>query len=480
MELSSGEYKLSGVTQVSVVLGKNGCGKSTLLKAVESSMPPDAGSAKYVTPERGGTLTYEASVEQQTLNDVNWLAQTRRVNQFNNFKQQTVAQYRALETSVLRLMEAAMTEGRGDEVHGFQETVDRINALLDNIEIRRAAGSILELRRKSDNLLLHAHQISSGESELIALAIECLAFAYQVVPGGRNVLFLDEPDVHLHPDLQARLTRFLVELVSQRDFTIIMATHSTAMLGELSGYGGGSVAFMRAGETSLQFLPIGAALQQVLPVFGAHPLSSIFNASPVLIVEGEDDVRIWQQAVRSSAGRIAIYPVECGGISNMPEFENVVRDIAGAVYDNARAFSLRDGDDNPGDLEDVGAVTRLRLHCRAAENLMLADESLERAGVNWATVTSRLDEWISNSSHHPRHADLRAFAERGYDRRHANLKEIRMVVAAEGLAISRPWEVHVGQTLGALASGSVATTGSADSVVNYLGTRVSQHLLQLI
>lgn len=478
MDVTAGGYALSGVSEISVILGKNGCGKSTMLKAIEAGMPRD-GALKYVTPERGGTLVYEAGVEQNTMVQPEWLASTRRVNQYANFKQQTVAQYRALETSILRLMEVAVTEGRANEAVGFQATIDRINGLLDNIQILRATGPVFEIRNRHDGELLQAAQISSGESELISLAIECLAFAYQVVPGMTNMLFLDEPDVHLHPDLQSRLTRFLAELVSERNFNVLMATHSTAMLGELTGFTGASVAFMRAGQTELKFLPIGDALKQVLPVFGAHPLSNVFNRAPVLVVEGEDDVRIWQQAVRSSVGVVSAYPVECGGLPYMASYESLVRDITEAVYDDARAFSLRDGDDSPGDMEDLGSVTRLRLHCRAAENLMLTDEALARAGTDWNTVTARLSAWLDKTPDHPRRDEMLALRDGGYDRRFADLKDVRMLVAAEGLAISRPWEVHVGQTLGMLAAGQVQPAGTEHSVANYLGSRAMSALLGL-
>lgn len=46
-----------------MILGKNGCGKSTLLKAIENqSSGANIGKKKYVTPERGGALIYEAGI----------------------------------------------------------------------------------------------------------------------------------------------------------------------------------------------------------------------------------------------------------------------------------------------------------------------------------------------------------------------------------------------------------------------------------
>ena len=103
--------------------------------------------------------------------------------------------------------------------------------------------------------------------------------------------------------------------------------------------------------------------------------------------------------------------------------------------DSFKAFSLRDGDDSPEDMGDLGSVIRLRLHCRAAENLMLTDEALARAGTEWSTVTARLNDWLDRTPNHPRREEMLAFRDAGYDRRFADLKDVRMLIAAEGLAI---------------------------------------------
>ena len=62
---------------------------------------------------------------------------------------------------------------------------------------------------------LKAADISSGESVLISLAIECLIFCKEYVSDKQNILLLDEPDVHLHPDLQFKLMQFLQKLVEE-------------------------------------------------------------------------------------------------------------------------------------------------------------------------------------------------------------------------------------------------------------------------
>jgi hypothetical protein len=131
------------------------------------------------------------------------------------------------------------------------------------------------------------------------------------------------------------------------------------------------------------------------PEVGAHPLSSIFNEQPILIVEGEDEQRIWQQAVRSSQGRINVFPVECGGTGELSKFEQEAEKIIASVYDSARGFSLRDGDGIGESLGDFPNLIRLRLSCYSSENLMLSNEVLESVGLTWEEFKQNVMDWIN-------------------------------------------------------------------------------------
>jgi len=122
---------------------------------------------------------------------------------------------------------------------------------------------------KRSGIEIGSQWISSGESELISLGIELLMFSREKEAGKTNLLILNEPDVHLHPDLQVRLTEFLCRLVDEGDLSVIIATHSTAILGGLTGYKGAAVAFMRSGDKTLTFEPIGA----MSPRTWNHPLA---------------------------------------------------------------------------------------------------------------------------------------------------------------------------------------------------------------
>jgi energy-coupling factor transporter ATP-binding protein EcfA2 len=470
MDISAGGYSLNGLSKVNVILGKNGCGKSTLLKELDTQLQVgDMGRKKYVTPERGGVLSFEANVE-QNLASPDWMPNSRRVNQFERFRQQRFSQFRRLEYAVYR-----ESEERG-AVAQFGPYIDQLNSLLDNVELRRD-DTAFQIFSKSTGQTLGPNIISSGEAELISLGIEALMFAKEIDPTKSNYLLLDEPDVHLHPDLQARLINFLTALVDEYQFTVITATHSTAVLGGLARYAGAAVAFMKAGDLTLNFEPIGDIHRRILPVFGAHPLSNIFNEAPVLLVEGDDDERLWQQAVRSSHGVLNVYPVACEGVTEINNYESEVRRIIAAVYEQPQAFSLRDRDGLEGELEDQPPIIRMRLACRAAENLLLADEVLTACDLDWPEAERRIDSWLSANGVHQRHPQVQAFKDSGYDRRDQDLKEIRTILAGMVLNSTKSWEVLVGRAIAQLRQPERDAIVPDDSLLAYLGAKMVANVI---
>jgi len=344
----------------------------------------------------------------------------------------------------------ALRDNRG---YTFETVVDDINSLLPLVRLVRAGGTF-EIQNKADGTQLQPDQISSGEAEAIALAIEALVFSRECQTCENRVLLIDEPDVHLHPDLQARLIRFLERLAKEKNFKIVIATHSTALVGSIQEKDEVQLAFMPlTNDGQITFSPIDEIVKAVVPIFGAHPLSNIFNETPILIVEGEDDKRIWDQVVRSTEGKFSIWPCSAGSIDELGKWETWLAEKLPSLYDNPKAFSLRDRDDAHGQPDDLGPVVRCRLDCRTAENLMLADDTLGYAKVTWEYVIEGCKTWLKAFPKHPKHANMEEFAATDFDRFNAKLKEIRNILL-DIIGVSRPWEVLVGQAIAELVKGN--------------------------
>jgi len=468
-------YTLNNLNRINIILGKNGCGKSTLFRLIEAEITNNVevyGKTKYITPERSGSLTYEAGVDQNMSNDTKYLPNSRRKNQTINFRQQSVSQYMKLENLVLREIES---KRRGEIDYTFDLYVNKINTLLDNIEIKRDVGTF-KIYQKGTNVESEAEIISSGESELISLGIECLVFSRETVADKENILFLDEPDVHLHPDLQVRLMHFLRDLVSEGNFKVIMATHSTAVLGAFESYADTHLAFLVSGQKEINFKSISDSYRKILPVFGAHPLSNIFNQSPVLLLEGDDDERIWQQAVRSAGGRLKLYPCSVEGVDSMPVYEIETEEILNTVYEGAKGFSLRDSDGNNAEIDDMLHLTRMKLSCRNAENLLLTDEVLISLGTTWVDLQTGIESWLTNNDTHGHFYIMNNFKENNYDRINFDLKEIRNDLMGI-IGSAKPWEVAVGQAIALLKWDDATNFAQANKMITLLGKKVVTNLI---
>lgn len=470
--LNKNGYSLRDLDKVNVILGKNGSGKSTALKKVEQALANDevVGKAKYISPERGGALKYDANVDTNISTNPNWLFKQLRKNQFSQFREQSVSQFRKLELLCLREIEQ-QAELRQNLDYTFQSTVDLINELLDNVQIRRE-GTDFKIYHRETAQEITPQDISSGESELISLGIECLVFQKECIADLENILFLDEPDVHLHPDLQVRLSLFLKQLVDNSNFRVVIATHSTSLLGAFENYPNISIEFISYGQSDITFKKVNHVYRKVLPVFGAHPLSNIFNEAPIFLVEGEDDERVWQQTIRTAQGAIKIFPCSVDSIDHLNEFETEIVHIINAIYDDAVAFSLRDRDDGPEEINDIPPVVRMRLSCRAAENLLLSDDALARLGTNWGELQNKISQWLERNPDHPHYNDMDQFSEQGFQRKTFNLKSIRNDIMGI-IGSNKPWEVVVGQAIGTM---NVVENCSENSLQNYIGQKIIDNI----
>ena len=446
--------------QFTILLGKNGSGKSTLLRSLANR---SNFSSKYISPERGGTLRYDPNIENNINRDAGYLTNTRQKNRFEQFREQSAVQFRTLELTILREIEK---DKRQDFNYTFERFLEKINFLLPSIKlVRSPVGFSIESK---SGIPISEEQISSGESELIALAIEVLV--YSKANSENKLLLLDEPDVHLHPDLQQKFISFVESIATENNFKAVIATHSTAIISAFSENANPAIVPVENREQDdFKIIERSEICEQILPVFGAHPLSTAFNLNPILLVEGDDDKRVFEQAIRSSNGKFRFTPCPVGSVNEMNNWETWLDTFLPILYDNPQAYSLRDLDQSQQtDISNVGVVTRLRLNCYSIENLLLTTECLNKFDLNEESFKLAIDSWTNNFPDHRAVNELRHLIANFDNRRTVNLKNVRNILVAI-LDEKKPWEVMVGQLIATFAN---LNNTDPNSLSTYLGPKV--------
>lgn len=386
-EVTAANATIRGISNINLILGRNGAGKSRFLRSLDSSLAANADFyVRYVSPERAGVFRPDGNIQNAMEQNKEWLRSVRSKNQAENFKAASANLLREIELAYLRRLQQSH-HIRTDLDRNFRtDRLDQINQLFPNISIEQDRSNYVF--RSNSGEVIPPDQISSGESEAISLASEIMYFFETIDPTKFNLLLLDEPDVHLHPDLQARLANFLkrslddVPTDHRNTVAVCIATHSTPLVCALAPYGYTAIGTKDFGQAVVQMSPASEQLRKVAPFFG-HPLSLSINNDVMLILEGEDDERVWQQAARSSKGQIRLFPVLATTVDQQTHLEAFCGQLLSALYDKPVAYSLRDGDGSRGSLESIGPVIRFRLQCYAAENALLADECLAVLGTDW-------------------------------------------------------------------------------------------------
>lgn len=100
-----------------------------------------------------------------------------------------------------------------------------IDTFMDGIESSPRTGEAAE---KKDSIQLVFNGLSSGHKVVLLIVTSCVAEVEE-----RSILFLDEPENHLHPPLLSALIRVLSELLKDRNGVAIISTHSPVVLQEI-------------------------------------------------------------------------------------------------------------------------------------------------------------------------------------------------------------------------------------------------------
>lgn len=469
-QLAANDWKIEKVTALNIIVGRNGSGKSRILRGLTALSGQQEYQLRYLSPERAGTFLPEAGIENTVRQNKRWIEESRIKNQVGNFKPASAHRLKELAWQFGARVQNDIALRNATEKTFKTEVLAKINRMLANIAVDLGSDQSF-IFKTFDGTVVDSESLSSGESEVLALASETLHFFGSCAPEKINVLLLDEPDVHLHPDLQARFARFLVgELCelqqSVKDNTIVcIATHSTPLICELSRFSGCSIGTKSFASNTVAQQPISDQLRKLAPFFG-HPLSQCINDDVPLIVEGEDDERVWQQAASTAQGRLKLFPCIAGTVSVQSELEEACSLMLAGIYDAPRAISIRDGDGIRDDLPEVGCVKRFRLKCYAIENLLVTDEVLNACRKDWASFVAVGKAWCAANPGHLQVGKFRSLLDSKDRLRDTKIKDIRQLIVG-ALESSKPWTTLVGQALGRVSNSS--NHNGEHGIVEYVG-----------
>lgn len=439
--LGTEPWQLRSLTDIVVVMGKNGSGKSLLLRTWRNQAPD---SIHYVIPERTGDLTYQA----QYLNDES--DGTKRGNAYaGNF----VAEYR--RRIIGRVQTYFMTRGnhRGSLIPGGgpAEIERLLGSLFPEFSVElRSANPPYALRRLGE-AITQIEQLSSGEAQLLTIGLDILTIAaiWEIEECKERVMLIDEPDAHIHPDMQARLADFICRIVNRFALQVVVATHSTSLMSALGQFGGNraSVIYIDRNKSDYQARPFDEATRELAACLGGHVLMGPLFGAPILLVEGDDDYRIWSQVPRHHIINIAALP--CNG-EEIKKYQRILENLLASLCETPPkplGFALLDGDKplpEPNQENQQRYVKYVRLACHEAENLYLTDTVLGDLSHTWDSASDAIATAASG------------FGEKGqrlatcktWDRAAADLKgiisEIATILDPKGIA----WTHRVGVAVG--------------------------------
>lgn len=482
-ELIGGDSHLHGISNINLIIGKNGSGKSRFLRSIEATILENHEYfVRYISPERAGIFQRDGNIENSDKQNPGWLSNSRRVNQASNFKQASANQLHDIHFMYLQRLQDTPSI-REDLLRNFDtDVLHKINHLITNIFINMN-GDQYEFIDYQGNKI-KPNEISSGESEAIALATEVLYFTEKIKARKEqkfSVLLIDEPDVHLHPDLQARFARFLIQEIEElepnvrNNTCICIATHSTPMICALSRSEFTTIGTKNFSNNTVHQESASEELKKAAPFFG-HPLSLSLSEDVPLIVEGEDDERVLQQAARTAQGKIKLFPILATSVDQQSDLEEFCSKLMLSLYDTPIAYSLRDGDGKLDDLKPVGPVIRYRLNCYAIENLLVTNECLNVMHSNWDDFCKKATIWITENSSHRDVENIKNLISAADRQRHIKIKNIRQLICSI-LECGKPWEVVVGQALGQI--NACKTVLEQYSLEDFVGQKAIKQLLAL-
>lgn len=463
--LGTGQWKLQNLNHITVLFGRNGSGKSFLLRTL---LNQDQASRHLATPERGGELNFEASWATQELVG-SGRASSRQSNFSSDFRGRAISRIQTVFTA------------RGFDDNRTSDTTrtdieQLMRGLLPEFGFKLVIQQpFFEILRPTGDRITQQNQLSSGEVGLLTLGIDILTVCslWRLEGREKRILLIDEPDTHLHPDLQQNLASFIVDVMEKYECQIIVATHSTTLLSALGFYGGTntSTIYLTNEGDGLTAIPFDEGFQILSACLGGHALMGPLFSVPLLLVEGDDDYRVWSQVPRHKVAQLAVIP--CDGAAKVKTYQKALEKILSSLRTPAQpaGYALLDGDQSlPTTATSPQIqVPFLKLECGETENLYLADEVLHELDIDWEQAKVKIK---ANASTYGRKAGTLLTCDE-WDRKEVDIKDVINEIAEILDEKHVHWTRRVGDCLGKSRPNGQLGAFLGDTIVNALWPAVA-------
>lgn len=222
---------------------------------------------------------------------------------------------------------------------------DVFSLLLAPKELVDPSPRVQRLEFRVDDKVFDFTALSSGEREVVNIAFDFLLRKPQDC-----IIFFDEPELHLHPELSYRLLQTLQTIGSRNQF--VFSTHSpdiiTASLDQ-------SVVFLspprrdEGGIAVNQAIPVteGDDTNQALRLLG-HSIGIVALGRRIVLIEGTE-ASIDKQTYGSIIGqrRAGLVLVPSGGKHEIESFQTIHKNVLSRSIWGVEFFMLCDGDASP-------------------------------------------------------------------------------------------------------------------------------------
>lgn len=366
--------EITNLRGINIIYGKNGSGKSSFMRNVFSNNAEDY---HLVVAERTGRNLLHSSGHLDQENNLESKKSVRKHNSDPDYRTRAMSK----TTNIMSSFGYKVTHGLEITNLNAKDITNIFSTFLPDFTFRFSKHSphLIEIFRHTsdgEQQIISTDQISTGQAEAISLAADIVSQAVEW-KGQNKTLLIDEPDSHLHIDLEYRFSLFIKDIYELFDIQILISSHSNSLVTCLLNLDEeiGLVCFDEEKEK------ISTVRVKKNYILSGLLSSEIFLASvlgrKLLIVEGNDDYLVWNQVNRSRKFKDVMIIHANGG--DILEYKKIAEKVIKAGMDNQSNLGivLLDGH-NKEDFQNQSEAVLIgkRMNCYGLENLYLTNEIL--------------------------------------------------------------------------------------------------------